>query len=507
MLQIKNLTVTHTKDLRRLVDHFSLTLGEHDKAAIIGEEGDGKSTLLKLLYDESLVADYCEYTGEIVKSGRIGYLPQEWSAAETSLTVYEAFCASDAFCSASPGELSDVTRQLGLPQELLYTTQTVGSLSGGEKVKFRLAELLLSRPALLLLDEPSNDLDLATLAWLEDFIQTAEMPVLFVSHDETLLERTANVIIHMEQVHRKTMPVCTVARCGYREYVERRAASRRRQAQNARKEQEEYEKQQAKFRRIQSRVEHEQNAISRADPHGGQLLKKKMAAVKSMERRFEREHADMTPMPETEDEIFVRFSPDIISPKGKTVLDLHLDEQRNDSGILAHDIHLHIDGGEKLCIVGPNGAGKTTLLRLIAKQLLARADIKVAYMPQHYAEVMDFSLTPVQFLTRTGSRQELTDIRTYLGSMRYTREETEHPIAGLSGGQKAKLFFIAMNLDRCNVLILDEPTRNFSPLSGPVIRRALKEFGGTVISVSHDRKFIDEVCDRVISFKTTGQRS
>ena len=222
-----------------------------------------------------------------------------------------------------------------------------------------------------------------------------------------------------------------------------------------------------------------------------------MAAVKSMERRFEREHSEMTRLPETEDEIFVRFSPEISSSRGKTVLDLHLDALANEGGVLAKGIDLHISGGEKMCIVGRNGAGKTTLLRLIAEKLLHRADVKAAYMPQNYAERMDMSLTPVEFLSRTGDKEELTAIRTYLGSMRYTAAETEHAISALSGGQKAKLFFIAMNLDRCDVLILDEPTRNFSPLSDPVIRNALKEYGGTIISVSHDRKFIEEVCDRV----------
>ena len=220
-----------------------------------------------------------------------------------------------------------------------------------------------------------------------------------------------------------------------------------------------------------------------------------------MERRFEREHSEMTRPPETEDEIFVRFSPEITSSRGKTILDLHLDTLSVEEGILLRDVSLHVNGGEKIGIIGRNGAGKTTLLRLIAKQLLARTDIKAAYMPQNYAERMDMSLTPVEYLTREGSKEELTAIRTYLGSMRYTAAETEHPISELSGGQKAKLYFIAMNLDRCDVLILDEPTRNFSPLSGPVIRRALREYGGTIISVSHDRKFIDEVCHRTYSLE------
>ncbi len=413
------------------------------------------------------------------------------------MTVYEFFCTSPGFFDRAPSELSRAAQRLGLATDIYYSEQPVGTLSGGENVKLRLLSLTIGQPDLLLLDEPSNDLDIPTLEWLEDFIRHSQVPVLFISHDETLLEHTANVIIHLEQVRRKTIPVCTVTRCGYREYVERREAARSHQTQVARKEQEEYEKQQEKFRRIQSRVEHEQNAISRQDPHGGRLLKKKMAAVKSMERRFEREHSEMTQLPETEDEIFVRFSPEITSSRGKTILDLHLDVLANEAGELARNIDLHVGGGEKLCIVGRNGAGKTTLLRLIAGQLLARTDIRAAYMPQHYAERMDMTLTPVEFLSRTGDRDELTAIRTYLGSMRYTAAETEHPISQLSGGQKAKLYFIAMNLDRCDVLLLDEPTRNFSPLSGPVIRKALREYGGTIISVSHDRKFISEVCGRV----------
>lgn len=498
MLQIKHLTVTHQKDLRKIVENLTFSLGEHDKVAIIGEEGNGKSTLLKLIYDSHLVDGYCEYTGDIIKSGRMGYLAQELTADQRSLTVYEFFCNTENFYDRTPSELTAIARELGLSHDIFYSDQIIGTLSGGENVKLRLAALLIMRPDILLLDEPSNDLDIAALEWLERFINAADVPVIFVSHDETLLENTANVILHMEQVRRKTLPLHTVSRCGYREYIEKRHAARTHQEQMARKEQAEYQKQQEKFRQIQSRVAHEQNVISRADPHGGQMLKKKMAAVKSMERRFEREHENMTQLPETEDEIFVRFHSDITAPKGKTILDMSLDVLQNEGGILAHDIHLHVAGGEKICIVGPNGTGKTTLLRQIAALLLPRTDIRAAYMPQNYAECMDFSLTPVEFLSHTGDKDELTEIRTYLGSMRYTPDEMNHPISALSGGQKAKLYFIAMNLGRCDVLILDEPTRNFSPLSGPVIRRALRDYGGTIISVSHDRKYIDEVCGRII---------
>lgn len=487
--------------MRKITENFSFTLNDGDKAAIIGEEGNGKSTLLKLIYDESLVDGYCEYSGEIIKSGRFGYLAQELTAEQKQMTVYEFFCGAKGFYDMTPAELGEISRSLGIPNDTFYSDQRVETMSGGEKVKLQLAALMICRPDVLLLDEPSNDLDIATLEWLEKFINSANVPIIYVSHDETLLENTANVIIHLEQVRRKTMPVYTVSKSGYREYIERRASSRAHQEQMARKEQAEFNAQQEKLRQIQSRVEHEQNTISRADPHGGRLLKKKMASVKAMERRFEREYDNMTQMPETEDEIFVRFRPDITSPKGKTILDLHLDVLQNDDRVLARNIDIHVNGGEKVCITGHNGAGKTTLLRQIAAQLTARTDIKAAYMPQNYTECMDYSLTPVEFLSRTGDKDEITAIRTYLGSMRYTPDEMNHAISELSGGQKAKLYFIAMNLDGCNVLVLDEPTRNFSPLSGPVIRNALIEYSGTIISVSHDRKYIDEVCGRIIELK------
>lgn len=137
-------------------------------------------------------------------------------------------------------------------------------------------------------------------------------------------------------------------------------------------------------------------------------------------------------------------------------------------------------------MIGANGAGKTTLLKKIAEELLNRNDIKAEYMPQTYEDLLDLDVTPVDYLDKTGDKEERTRIRTYLGSLKYTPDEMEHPIRELSGGQKAKVLLLRMSLSGANVLILDEPTRNFSPLSGPVIRKMLREFPGAVISISHD---------------------
>ena len=503
MLQLNSLTIFHKTDLTDLVRDLSYTLRPGDKTVIIGEEGNGKSTLLKLLVNPALVEDYVEYTGDIVvRDELIGYLPQELPAADKEKTLYAFFSELPLFLEFTPRELADISNALGLSLDFFYSDQPVGTLSGGERIKAQFARMLLQRPTVLLLDEPSNDIDIATLEWLERFLVDSPFPVIFVSHDETLIERTANVVIHLEKVRKKTLPRHTIARMPYRQYIDERLSRFAHQEQLASKEREEYDRKMATYRQIEAKVEHQQNAISRQDPAGGRLLKKKMHAVKSMGRRFEREKGDMTEHPDTEEAILLRFQGTTPVPSGKTVLELDLPELRIGDTVLARNLRLHVSGGEKLCITGRNGAGKTTLLRRIADELCARNDIRAAYMPQNYEELLDETKTPVAFLSRTGFKEETTRIRTWLGSMKFTAEEMARPIAELSGGQKAKLFFTKMNLDGANVMILDEPTRNFSPLSNPVIRDVLKAYEGTIISVSHDRRYIAEVCDRVVDWET-----
>ncbi len=505
MLQVKNLNVYHKKDLRPLASELSFTLNDGDKAAIIGEEGNGKSTLLKLLYNPSLAEDYAEYDGEIIKNHVVcGYLPQELAGTDRQKTVYEFLSEEPAFLEADYRELSSLAGKLGLDTDLLYSDARMEQLSGGEKIKTQLIRILSRHPNLLLLDEPSNDLDIGTLEWLEDFINSCAFPVLYISHDEMLLEHTANMILHMEQLKRKTESHCSVFRTGYREYIKIRQEGFERQERLAKEEKAAYEKQQEKYRRIYEKVEYQQDIISRQNPGGARLLKKKMHAVKSMGRRFERQAENMTPRPETEEAIFFRFAPGEGIPAGKWVIDLDLPILMAGERKLAHDIRLQIRGPEKVCIIGKNGTGKTTLLRTIAQQLLERTDIRAAYMPQNYEELLIPDSTPVEYLCKTWDKEEITKIRTCLGSMKYTVQEMNHAIRNLSGGQKAKLLLLKMSMEHRNVLILDEPTRNFSPLSGPVIRQLLQGFPGAVISVSHDRKYIQEVCDRVLELHPEG---
>ena len=510
MLQVKNLNITHKKDLRILLQDFSCVLNAGDKAVIIGEEGDGKSTLLKWIYDPDLIEGYAEAVGERVVSGeRLAYLPQELPAEDAGKTIYEFFAEEPSFYERTPKELGKLARDFNISGEFFYGEQLMGTLSGGEKVKAQMMRLLLAEPTVLLLDEPSNDIDVETLEWMEKMNNSWEHIILFISHDEMLIESTANLVIHIEQIRRKTQPRHEIARLPYRRYLEERQNQFAKQEQQAMEERREKKIRDEKFRRIYQSVDHAQAVISRQNPAGGRLLKKKMHAVKSLERRFERLDQEMTERPEEESAIYFRLGDKgAVVPAGKGVIDFFLDRlcAPGEERVLAENIRLLVRGPEKVCIVGSNGAGKTTLLRQMAEELLGREDIHAEYMPQNYEDLLDLTLTPVDYLDTSGDKEERTRIRTYLGSLKYTADEMDHPIARLSGGQKAKVLLLKMSLSGANVLLLDEPTRNFSPLSGPVIRRMLAEFPGAIISISHDRKYIDEVCSKVYRLTEAGLR-
>ena len=202
--------------------------------------------------------------------------------------------------------------------------------------------------------------------------------------------------------------------------------------------------------------------------------------------------------------MFLRFAPESVPAAGKTVLDLRIPELRAGEKLLAQNVELFVRGSERIGILGRNGTGKTTLLRQIAHKLLSRHDLQAGYMPQDYEESLPLEETPVAYLAPSGSREEETRARTFLGSIRFAQEEMFHPIRDLSGGQKAKLLLTKFMLDKTDVLILDEPTRNFSPLSGPQVRRVLSSFPGVIISVSHDRKYLSEVCDKLYTLTENG---
>lgn len=488
MLEVSNLSIKIQN--RYLVKNLSLTLNKGDKLAIIGEEGNGKSTLLKGILG---ICKYAEVTGSInLKGNTIGYLAQSMSENELSKKAHDFLFKDDNDYYEKTNNLYKYLELLNLSYKVLE--QKIGTLSGGEKVKIGLLKLLINEYDILFLDEPTNDLDLDSLEWLEKFINNIDKPIVYVSHDETLLANTANMILHLEQIMKKTDCRNTLLKIDYDTYVTQRLKKIDKQTQIANFEKRTLNKQQEKLRKIMQKVEHQQNTISRKDPHGAQVLKKKMHTLKSQEKRLD--ETKITEIPDVEENINFFFE-DVSIPKTKNIISLDIPKLTIQDKLLSENIKLDIIGNTHLCIIGQNGVGKSTLIKLIYEKLKNREDIKVGYMPQTYDDIFanyDYALS---FLCPSGNKDDITKARMYLGNMKFTRDEMTSKIKDLSNGTKAKLFLIKMVLEKYNVLILDEPTRNVSPLSNPVIRKVLKEFKGTIISISHDRKYIAEVIDNL----------
>jgi len=283
MLQIRHLTIRHKKDYRVLLKDFNLNIHQGDKCALIGEEGNGKSTLLKLIYNPDLVDEYAEYEGEILHTGeRFGYLPQELPRDQQESTIYEYLTQADGFYDKNPGEVTMLCKKVGFPAERLYSDEPLRVLSGGEKIKVQLIRVLIEEPTIFLFDEPSNDLDIETLTWMENFIRESRIPVLYISHDETLLERTANMLIHIEQLRHKTEPRCSVVSMSYRDYITTRGLQFEKQEQIAKNERREYQKQQEKFRQIQQKSRTSTECDQQGRSARCKTFEKKYASGKSL---------------------------------------------------------------------------------------------------------------------------------------------------------------------------------------------------------------------------------
>lgn len=487
MIEIKNLSIKVND--RYLVKDLSLNLNKNDKLAIIGEEGNGKSTLLKCIIG---ICNYAEVTGTInLNNNKIGYLEQHITESYKEQKVFDYLFISDNDYYNKINNLYKNLTILNIKDDILDKRMNI--LSGGEKIKVAILKLLLDDNDALLLDEPTNDLDIETLIWLENFINKIDKPIIYISHDETLLSKTANMILHIESLKKKTECKHTLLRIKYNEYIDLRLRTILHQTQVHNFEKKELEKKEEKLKWQKQRVEFEQNNISRSDPHGGRLLKKKMHNVKSQEKKLE--NIDITEKPDPEESIYFKFE-EVNIPNNKKILNL------NNYNLIINNnnikINLEVYGNVHICIIGKNGTGKTTLIRKIYDMLKDRTDIKVGYMPQDYNDILNSYDNVLGFITNDSkNKEEITKSRMYLGNMKFTPEEMTGNIDNLSGGSKAKLILMKLVLDKCNVLILDEPTRNVSPLSNPVIRKVLKEFNGTIISVSHDRKYIEEVPNKI----------
>ena len=492
MIEIKDLSISIND--RYLVKSLSFNLNNNDKLAIIGEEGNGKSTLLKCILG---ICDYANISGIInLNNNRIGYLAQ---TVTSDKKVFDyLFINQDDYYN----KVNNLYKYLNLINinDSIFN-QIFNTLSGGEKVKVNILKLLLEDYDILFLDEPTNDLDIETLEWLEDFINKCSKPIIYISHDETLLSNTANMILHLEQIKNKSDCRHNIMKIDYDTYVENRINSINKQTQVARSEKREFKKKEDKLKQVMNIVHHKQNTISRSDPFGAAILKRKMKSLKVQERRLN--NKELTEMPDVEEGINFFFE-DVFIPNTKVILDLKLDTLMINNKVLSNNINLNIIGNKKICIIGNNGCGKSTLIKEIYNLLKEREDISVGYMPQNYDDILDNYEYVLDFICDTKDKDTITKVRMNLGNMNFTKEEMIGKIKDLSSGTKAKLILMKLVMNKYNVLILDEPTRNVSPLSNPIIRQVLKNYKGTIISVSHDRKYINEVVDDIYVLNING---
>ena len=503
MIVVKNLSI-ETRKGRKLVENLSFTLNPGDKLAVIGEEGNGKSTILKAIVNPNLISDYCIMSGNInTNNATIGYLEQKLDFRWGYSYVVDYFL-KDSFDDEFNYEnynlinqIKIIFKNLGLNPDYLDEDMEIRNLSGGEQVKLQLAKLMLTKPDVIFLDEPTNDLDIHTLEKLEDFINSTQVPVMYISHDETLLENTATAILHIEQLMRKTKPKHTLKKGSYTEYISDRRRSIDHQTQVAYSERREKDKKEETLRQIKQKVE---NALasSKKNPSAGRIIAKKMANIKAQERRNDNE--ELTEVPDVEEAINLIVDPTITVPSQKRVLEFRRSALKAGDKTLSQNIALDVVGPEKIAIVGNNGCGKTTLLRTLLEELRKVPGINVGYFSQNYSEVLDYNQPAYEQLYADGGLNPMT----LLGSLKFTAEEMQHCIKDLSEGQKAKICLMKLIVDKNNVLVLDEPTRNLSPLSNPIIREILKEYNGAIITVSHDRKFIKEICDSVYVLSKSG---
>ena len=499
MIKINHLTITQNKDLRDLISNLNITIQDGEKVAIIGEEGNGKSTLLRTLMGERL-ADFT-IRGEIQSDLQsLAYIPQHLPEELKKKSLQDYFFLESADLDFSI--LYRLAEELHFDSSRFTSDQEIGSLSGGEALKIQLIHELAKPFEILFLDEPSNDLDLETVDWLKGQIQKTRQTVIFISHDEDFLSQTADTIVHLRLVKHRKEAETLVEHLDYDCYSEQRKADFARKSQQAANDQRSYEKTMEKHRRVKQKVE---TALRNTkNDVAGRLLAKKMKNVLSQEKRFEKEAQSMTQKPLEEEQIQLFFSD--IEPLAASKVLIRLEKENLSIGerVLAQELQLTVRGQEKIGIIGPNGIGKSTLLAKLQQLLNNKREISLGFMPQDYQETLNLDLSPVEFLSQTGHKEELQKIQSHLASLNFSYPEMHHKIHSLSGGQQGKLLLLNLVLRKPNFLLLDEPTRNFSPTSQPEIRKLFANYPGGLVTVSHDRRFLKEVCRSIYRLTKNG---
>ena len=521
LLQVQQLSKYFGAEL--ILSNIKLEIQTKDRIALVGRNGAGKSTLLKII-----AGQYSYESGQIIrpKGVTIGYLAQH-SGLESDRSIWEEMLSvfsellqleselrrlelamSELSHDEDPGQYerllkeydqlqvrfkdaggyqyeSDIRSVLhGLNFHQFKDETPVATLSGGQKTRLALGKLLLSKPDILILDEPANHLDIETLSWLEQYLQSYSGAILIVSHDRYFLDKVVT------QVYELSRHAIKKYSGNYSRYLDQKAADYERDMKQ-------FEKQQDEVAKLQDFIQ--KNLARASTTKRAQSRRKQLDRMELMDRPLGGEKS-------------ASFSFGIEKQSGNEVLQVKEAAIGYDGKALSRNIGFHINRQDSIALVGPNGVGKSTLLKtiirrisLLSGELKYGSNVTVGYYDQEQAELSS-NKTVLQELWDEYPAKDEVEIRTVLGSFLFSGDDVLKIVSTLSGGEKARLALAKLMMQKANFLILDEPTNHLDLDSKEVLENALVDYPGTILFVSHDRYFINRLASKVIELSPDGAK-
>ena len=494
-----------------IFSNISFSVPDNARIGLVGPNGAGKTTLLKIMTGQQEPTSG-QFT--INKGLKVGYIAQENALDENKtiwdemLTVFDNLIEKNKRITKMQEQIAEHPEDEDLlkrydqlaydfEQEGGFTYQAeiksilngfnfkentwqkvIRTLSGGEKTRLAFVKLLLQKPPVLLLDEPTNYLDLDTLDWLEAFLKNYQGAIITVSHDQYFLDHLANQIFELN------FGKLTTFKGNYSQYVKERELMNNQQEAA-------YEKQQEKIKKEEEFIQ--KNLVRASTTKRAQSRRKaldKMGRIKP---------------PKHKQKVRINFTSD--RPSGKEVLiakDLTIGYPDK---TMVSDIDFQVNKNDRVAIIGPNGIGKSTLLKTIMKKLEPKdgsikygASLDIGYYDQEL-QSLDPSKTVLDTIWDRHKTMPEKDVRSILASFLFTAEDIDKTVGQLSGGQKARLTLTVLSLEKDNFLLMDEPTNHLDIEAKEVLEQALDNYDGTLLFVSHDRYFINELANKIISVR------
>lgn len=469
-----------------ILDHIDFEIREKEKIAIVGANGTGKTTLLRLISGELELDRDDKRNTQGVKTSRnvtVGMLRQS-NTADASKTIEEILLEGcperDSFSKERFAYEMEYDRLFtGFGFEKSDKKKLFREFSGGEQTKIGLIRLLLEKPDILLLDEPTNHLDIETVEWLEDYMKIYPNAVVFVSHDRFFLDQVVTAVYELDR--RKL-----------RRYAGNYTQYRQQKAKDIKQQTKAYERQQAELKRLNELIEKFKHKPSKAS-----FARSRKSIIERME---------LIEKPEAEAGSFFTgaIEPEVLGPKWVYEAE-HLKIGYN--GRVIKELSLKLRRGQKIGIIGANGTGKTTFLKTVAGELPAvdgkgnlGNNVLLAYYDQQTASIQSEDTVLKHFHDLYPAMTE-KEVRNTLGMYLFTGQDAAKKVSYLSGGEKARLMLAELITSRPNLMVLDEPTNHMDIKAKETLESAFKAYTGTMLFVSHDRYFISQLADAILVFE------